>query len=46
MDDKNTNKKQENQRANHNEKKNQNHIVNQVFTMRDDHCDWGSSGME
>ena len=41
---KNTNKKQENQRE-INESNNQNQFSQSGVYLRDDHCDWGSSGM-
>ena len=44
MDDKNINKKQENQ-GEFNENNNQNQFSKSGIYLRDDHCDWGSSGM-
>jgi hypothetical protein len=44
MNDKNINKNQENQRE-INENNNQNHFSQSGIYLRDDHCDWGSSGM-
>ena len=44
MNNKNTNKKQENQRE-INENNNQNQFSQSGIYLRDDHCDWGSSGM-
>ena len=44
MNDKNINKNQENQRE-INEKNNQNQFSQSGIYLRDDHCDWGSSGM-
>ena len=44
MNDKNINKNQENQRE-INENNNQNQFSQSVIYLRDDHCDWGSSGM-
>jgi hypothetical protein len=44
MNDKNTNKNQENQRE-INENNNQNQFSQSGIYLRDDHCDWGSSGM-
>ncbi|MDB2354315.1 hypothetical protein N9V64_02605 [Candidatus Pelagibacter bacterium] len=44
MNNKNTNKKQENQRE-INENNNQSQFSQSGVYLRDDHCDWGSSGM-
>ena len=44
MNDKNINKNQENQRE-INENNNQNQFSQSGIYLRDDHCDWGSSGM-
>ena len=44
MNNKNTNKKQENLRE-INENNNQNQFSQSGVYLRDDHCDWGSSGM-
>ena len=44
MIDKNINKNQENQRE-INENNNQNQFSQSGIYLRDDHCDWGSSGM-
>tara|TARA_B110000003_G_scaffold74316_1_gene75853 strand:+ start:213 stop:380 length:168 start_codon:yes stop_codon:yes gene_type:complete len=44
MNDKNINKNQENQRE-INENNNQNQFSQSGVYLRDDHCDWGSSGM-
>jgi len=44
MSDKNINKNQENQRE-INENNNQNQFSQSGIYLRDDHCDWGSSGM-
>ena len=44
MNNKNINKKQENQRE-INENNNQNQFSQSGVYLRDDHCDWGSSGM-
>jgi hypothetical protein len=44
MNDKKTNKNQENQ-SEINEKNNQNQFSQSGIYLRDDHCDWGSSGM-
>ena len=44
MNDKNINKNQENQRE-INEDNNQNQFSQSGIYLRDDHCDWGSSGM-
>ena len=44
MDNKNINKNQENQRE-INENNNQNQFNQSGIYLRDDHCDWGSSGM-
>jgi hypothetical protein len=44
MNNKNTYKKQENQRE-INENNNQNQFSQSGVYLRDDHCDWGSSGM-
>ena len=44
MNDKNINKNQESQRE-INENNNQNQISQSSNYLRDDHCDWGSSGM-
>ena len=44
MNDKNINKNQENQRE-INENNNQNQFNQSGIYLRDDHCDWGSSGM-
>ena len=44
MNNKNINKKQENQRE-INENNNQNQCSQSGVYLRDDHCDWGSSGM-
>ena len=43
MNDKNINKNQENQRE-INENDNQNQFSQSGIYLRDDHCDWGSSG--
>ena len=45
MNNKNTYKNQENQRE-INENNNQNQFSQSGVYLRDDHCDWGSSGME
>ena len=44
MNDKNINKNQENQRE-INDNNNQNQFSQSGIYLRDDHCDWGSSGM-
>ena len=44
MNDKKTNKNQENQNEII-EKNNQNQFSQSGIYLRDDHCDWGSSGM-
>ena len=44
MNDKNINKNQENQRE-INDDNNQNQFSQSGIYLRDDHCDWGSSGM-
>jgi hypothetical protein len=44
MNDNNINKNQENQRE-INENNNQNQFSQSGIYLRDDHCDWGSSGM-
>ena len=44
MNDKNINKNQENHRE-INENNNQNQFSQSGIYLRDDHCDWGSSGM-
>ena len=44
MNDKDINKNQENQRE-INENNNQNQFSQSGIYLRDDHCDWGSSGM-
>ena len=44
MNEKNINKNQENQRE-INENNNQNQFSQSGIYLRDDHCDWGSSGM-
>ncbi|MDB9935521.1 hypothetical protein OAD05_01240 [Candidatus Pelagibacter sp.] len=44
MNDKNINKNQENQ-SEINENNNQNQFSQSGIYLRDDHCDWGSSGM-
>ena len=44
MNDKNINKNQENQRE-INDNNNQNQFSQTGIYLRDDHCDWGSSGM-
>ena len=44
MNNKNTNKNQENKRE-INENNNQNQFNQSGIYLRDDHCDWGSSGM-
>ena len=44
MNDKNINKNQENLRE-INENNNQNQFSQSGIYLRDDHCDWGSSGM-
>ncbi|MDC0451929.1 hypothetical protein OAL65_01610 [Candidatus Pelagibacter sp.] len=44
MIDKNINKNQENQRE-INDNNNQNQFSQSGIYLRDDHCDWGSSGM-
>jgi len=44
MNNKNTNKNQEN-RSEINESNNQNQFSQSGIYLRDDHCDWGSSGM-
>jgi len=44
MNNKNSYKKQENQRE-INENNNQNQFSQSGVYLRDDHCDWGSSGM-
>ena len=44
MNNKNINKKQENQDET-NENNNQNQFSQSGIYLRDDHCDWGSSGM-
>ncbi|MDA9996594.1 hypothetical protein N9E23_04555 [Candidatus Pelagibacter sp.] len=44
MNNKNTYKNQENQRE-INENNNQNQFSQSGIYLRDDHCDWGSSGM-
>lgn len=44
MNNKNTNKNQENQRE-INENNNQDQFSQSGIYLRDDHCDWGSSGM-
>ena len=44
MNYKNINKNQENQRE-INENNNQNQFSQSGIYLRDDHCDWGSSGM-
>ena len=44
MNNKNSNKKQENQRE-INKNNNQNQFSQSGIYLRDDHCDWGSSGM-
>ena len=44
MNDKNINKNQENQKE-INENNNQNQFSQSGIYLRDDHCDWGSSGM-
>jgi len=44
MDNKNINKSQENQ-SDINDKNNQNQFSQSGIYLRDDHCDWGSSGM-
>ena len=44
MNDKNINKNQENQRE-ISENNNQNQFSQSGIYLRDDHCDWGSSGM-
>ena len=44
MDNKNNNKNQENQ-ALTTRKEDQNHYSQSGIYLRDDHCDWGSSGM-
>jgi hypothetical protein len=44
MNNKNSNKKQENQRE-INKNNNQNLFSQSGVYLRDDHCDWGSSGM-
>ena len=44
MNNKNINKNQENQRE-INENNNQNQFSQSGIYLRDDHCDWGSSGM-
>jgi len=44
MNDKNINKNLENQRE-VNENNNQNQFSQSGIYLRDDHCDWGSSGM-
>ena len=44
MNDKNINKNHENQRE-INENNNQNQFSQSGIYLRDDHCDWGSSGM-
>ena len=44
MNDKSINKNQENQRE-INENNNQNQFSQSGIYLRDDHCDWGSSGM-
>ena len=44
MNSKNTNKNQENQ-SEINENNNQNQFSQSGIYLRDDHCDWGSSGM-
>jgi hypothetical protein len=44
MDNKNTNKKQENQ-SQFTQKEDHNQYNQSGIYLRDDHCDWGSSGM-
>ena len=44
MDNENINKNKENHNE-INEKKNQNQFSQSGIYLRDDHCDWGSSGM-
>ena len=44
MDNKNNNKKQENQ-SQITKKEDQNQYNQSGIYLRDDHCDWGSSGM-
>ena len=44
MDNKNVNKNQENQ-SEINENNTQNQFSQSGIYLRDDHCDWGSSGM-
>jgi len=44
MNNKNINKNQENQ-SEINENNNQNQFSQSGIYLRDDHCDWGSSGM-
>jgi hypothetical protein len=44
MNSKNINKNQENQ-SEINENNNQNQFSQSGIYLRDDHCDWGSSGM-
>ena len=44
MNNKNINKNNENQ-GEINENKNQNQFCQSGIYLRDDHCDWGSSGM-
>jgi hypothetical protein len=44
MNNKNTNKNQENQRE-ISENNTQNQFSQSGIYLRDDHCDWGSSGM-
>ena len=44
MNNKNINKNKENQ-GEINENKNQNQFSQSGIYLRDDHCDWGSSGM-
>jgi hypothetical protein len=44
MNDKNINKNQESQRE-INENNSQNQFSQSGIYLRDDHCDWGSSGM-
>ena len=45
MDNKNNNKNQENQAQTTRKKEDQNHYSQSGIYLRDDHCDWGSSGM-
>ena len=44
MDNKNNNKNQENQ-SQFTQKEDQNQYSQSGIYLRDDHCDWGSSGM-